>query len=60
MIDSVELDQPLLVALTKMQEQNLNFIAFVAKEKTHLNACMQNTDLLQFLTSHWSEDTSIF
>ena len=60
MIDSLTLDQPLLVALSKMQDNSLNFIALVSKERTQLYGCIHNTDLLQFITTHWQSDTSVF
>jgi len=39
LIDSLEVDNTLYEALTKMQE-GLNFLAFVSKDKTRLFGCL--------------------
>ena len=60
LIDSLDVEDTLYEALTKMQE-GLNFLAFVSKDKTRLFGCLQMSDVLQFMTTHWiGKDLSIF
>lgn len=60
LIDSLDVEDTLYEALTKMQE-GLNFLAFVSKDKTRLYGCLQMSDVLQFMTTHWlGKDLSIF
>lgn len=59
LVSDLDIDQPLFEALSRMQE-GLNFIGLVTKDRTQLHATIYNTDVINFITTHWTADSSIF
>ena len=60
LIDSLDIDNSLLEALSAMRE-GLNLMAFVSKDRTRLFGCLQMSDLLTHITTHWgARDTNCF
>lgn len=53
LVDSIDIDHSLLEAMIKLNE-GLHLMAFVSSDRTRLHGCLQMTDLLSYMTTHWS------
>lgn len=55
--DHLNIDSSMKDLLIKMSS-GLNFLALVSKDRTQLNCCTHNIDIIQFITHTYSGDIS--
>lgn len=60
LVDSLDIDDNMLEAMSRMQSQSINLMVFISKDRTRMHGCLQMSDLLTYITGHWKQEVDCF